>query len=179
MDVSLIVNTCLSISSFLLSFISVIILVVTIRQNHLMIENESRAYLAIYGDIVSCQGTNFYLILKNFGKSNALIVSMECDTDLSQFSYMEKLVPFSHMGNASVAPRQSFKCSLQQAPLFNSGIDAITFRLSYKSNGKKYDDTFCINLQAFKDLIITNASTNGKELKTISHALQDINRKML
>lgn len=179
MDISLIVNICLSVSSFLLAVISVIILVVTIRQNNRMLENESRAYLSVYGDTTNHHGVNFYLILKNFGKSSAMITSLECDTDLSLFSHVERLVPFSHFVNTSVAPGQSFKCSLQQVPLFHSGIHSITFKLSYESNGKKYNDVCCINLQAYTDLIITNASTKNQELDIIARTLQDINRRLL
>lgn len=179
MDISLIVNICLSISSFLLAVMSVIILIVTIRQNNRMPENESRAYLSIYGDTTNYHGVNFYLILKNFGKSSAMITSLECDTDLSPFSYMEKLVPFSHIVNTSVVPGQSFKCSLQQVPLFRSGIPSITFKLSYESNEKKYDDVCCISLQAYTGLIITNASTKNQEIDIIARTLQDINRRLL
>ena len=179
MDISIIVNICLGISSFLLALISVVILIVTIRQNHLMLENESRAYLSVYGDTTNCQGITFYLILKNFGKSNALITSLECDTDLSSFSYIEKLIPFSHMAGCSIAPGQSFKCALKQFPLFTSGIQSINFRISYESNRKKYSEIYCISLSSFSDLIQTNASSSDNELKIISNTLQDINRRLL
>ncbi|GFI28869.1 MAG: hypothetical protein HFH50_12940 [Lachnospiraceae bacterium] len=180
MDISIIVNICLSVSSFLLAFISVVILIVTIRQNHLILENESRAYLSIYGDITNCQAIAFYLIIKNFGKSSAQITSLECDTDLRPFSYVEKLIPFSHMAGTSIAPNQSFKCALQQIPLFTSGIHFINFKISYESNRKKYSETFCVNLQSFTNSIQTNDNpSEGSELKTISYALQDINRRLL
>lgn len=179
MDISIIVNICLSVSSFLLAFISVVILIVTIRQNHLMLENEARAYLSIYGNVTSCEGSGFYLIIKNFGKSNAVITSLKCDVDLSRFSYIKERTPFSHMENASIAPGQSFMCALKQVSLFNSGIPFITFEITYECNHKKYSDAFCLNLISFTDLIQANASTKGNELKIISNTLQDINRRLL
>ena len=179
MDISVIVNICLSISSFLLAFISVVILIVTVRQNHRMIENETRAYLSIYGSTTNCRGVTFYLIIKNFGRSSAFITSLDCDVDLSRFSYVENRTPFSHMINASVAPGQSFMCALQQLPLFNSGIPSITFHITYESNHKQYSEHICLNLQAFTDLVQTNASPNGNELVIISNTLQDINRRLL
>lgn len=179
MDISIIVNICLSVSSFLLALISVVILIVTIRQNHLMLENETRAYLSIYGNVTSCEGSGFYLIIKNFGKSNAVITSLKCDVDLSRFSYIKERTPFSHMENASIAPGQSFMCALKQVSLFNSGIPSITFKITYECNRKKYSEVFCLNLKAFTDLIQANASTKGNELKIISNTLQDINRRLL
>lgn len=179
MDISIIVNICLSISSFLLAFISVVILIVTIRQNHLMIENETRAYLSIYGSTTNCRGTDFYLIIKNYGRSSAFITSLECDVDLNRFSYVKNRTPFSHMVNASIAPDQSFICALQQVPLFTSGIPSITFRISYESNHKQYSESICLNLQTFTDLVQANASPNGNELVIISNTLQDINRRLL
>ena len=179
MDISVIVNICLSVSSFLLAFISVLILIVTIKQNTRMLENETRAYISIYGTITNCQGVGFYLVIKNFGKSSARISSLECDTDLRRFSYVDSRTPFAHMVDTSIAPNQSFICALQQVPLFNSGISSINFQLSYESNNKKYSESICVNLQAFTDLIQTNASSSGNELKIISNTLQDINRRML
>lgn len=178
-DISLLVNICLCILSFLLALISVITVVVTLRQNHTMIENESRAYISIYGDVTNCQGAAFYLIIKNFGKSNAIILSLECDTDLSRFSYFKERIPFLHMKDALIAPGQSFKCTLQHVLLFNSEIQFINFKVSYKSNNKKYSETFCINLQSFSDLIQTNATSKGNELYILSNTLQDINRRLL
>ncbi len=180
MDISVIINIILCVLSFLLAVISVITVVVTLRQNSVMLENESRAYVSIYGDTISCHGTIFYLIIKNFGRSNALITSLECDTNLSVFSYVENLVPFSHMKNTSIAPNQVYKCALRQIPLFGSGISTINFKISYESNNKVYCDTFCINLDSFRNLVNVKSSVKkGDELMTIASALQELNSKLL
>ncbi len=180
MDMALIINITLCILSFLLAVISVITVLVTLRQNSVMLENESRAYVSIYGDTIECKGTIFYLVLKNFGKSTAIITSLECDTDLSNFSYIKEIVPFSHMENVSIAPNQSYKCALQQVPLFTSEISCITFKVSYQCNNKKYSDTFCINLKSYTDMIHSKASTkNGNELEIIANSLQELLEKLL
>lgn len=180
MDIALIVNITLCVLSFLLAAISVITVLVTLKQNSIMLENESRAYVSIYSDTIECKGTIFYLIIKNFGKSNAVITSLECDTDLSEFSYFKEKIPFSHMKNTSIAPNQSYKCALQQMPLFTSGISCLTFNVSYQCNNKKYSDTFCINLESYTDLIHSKASVNsGNELKIIAYSLQELLEKLL
>ncbi|MCX4326423.1 MAG: hypothetical protein OSJ45_03895 [Lachnospiraceae bacterium] len=179
MDASIIINICSCILTFVLSAISVVILIVTIRQNSLMLENESRAYIAIYGEITYINAMNFYLIIKNFGKSSAIINSLECDTDLSKFAYVETLVPFSNMENASIAPNQSFRCALQHGLLFLSKIPSINFKVTYTSNDKKYSETFCVNLKALTGLVNATSPSKEKPVKIISYALQDINKRLL
>lgn len=178
-DIQTIVNICSCILTFLLSTISVVILIVTIRQNSRMLENASRAYIAIYSEITYVHAMNFYLIIKNFGQSSAIINSLECDTDLSKFAHIETLVPFSHMENVSIAPNQSFKCALQSVNLFASKIPSINFKVTYTSNNKKYVETFCINLKALTGLVNTKASSKEDPLKMISNTLQDINKRLL
>ena len=134
MEISVITNICLCILSFLLAVVSVVTVIVGLKQNSRMLENESRAYVAIYGEITYTPHLVFYLIVKNFGKSSASIISFECDRDLSIFAYIEKFTPFSHMENISIAPGQSFRCALQHFPLFGSGIPSINFKITYKSN---------------------------------------------
>lgn len=180
MDIALIANIVLCILSFLLAAISVITVLVTLRQNSVMLENESRAYVSIYGDTINCKGTHFYLILKNFGKSAALITSFKCDTDLSKFSYIEEIIPFSHIENTQLAPNQSYRCALQQLPLFNSGIPCLNFEISYQCNNKKYSDSFCINLKSYTDMIDAKPSPkDGKELEIMAYSLQELLEKLL
>lgn len=179
MDISTITNICLCILSFLLAVVSVITVIVTLKQNSTMIENSSRAYVSIYGDSINCQSPNFYIVVKNFGCSNALITSFQCDTDLSKFSYDENFTPFSRIENTSIAPNQAFKCTLNHLSLFNSGIPTITFRITYKSNNKNYSDTFLIHLDAFPNLIRTRAHNKDNELTVISEALQELDERLL
>lgn len=179
MDASTIANICLCIATFILAVISVIILIITVRQNSLMLESESRAYIAIYAEIIYVHSTGFYLIMKNFGKSSAIINSLECDTNLSKFAYVETLAPFSHMENTSIAPNQSFKSALQYGNLIISEIPSINFKITYTSNNKKYSETFCINLKALTGLVNTKSPSKEEPVKIISYALQDINKRLL
>lgn len=180
MDTATKINIVLCVLSFLLAVVSVITVVVTLRQNSVMLENESRAYVSIYGDIINCSGIIFYLIIKNFGKSTAIITSLKCDTDLSKFSYAKGVKPFSHIENTPIAPNQSYKCALQQVPLFTSGKSSLNFKITYECNNKKYSDTFCINLKAFSDLIQSQTSVkSGDELKIMAYALQELLEKLL
>lgn len=179
MDVSTIVNIILCVLSFVLAAISVVVVVITLKQNSIMLENSSRAYISIHGDVINCGNLYFYIIIKNFGQSSALITSLKCDVDLNKFSYTKNLRPFSHIKNSTLVPNQSLKCAFDHIKLFNSGISSINFEVSYKSNNKEYQECFCINLDAFSDFSYTRFSTKGKELKAISDALHELNERLL
>lgn len=179
MDIPTKVNLALSISSFILAVISIVFVVITIKQNSKMIKNASRAYVSVFGDVIRINGQSFYIVVKNFGCSDAVITDFKCDTDLHEFSYDERLYPFSHMINTSIAPNQSFRCSLDHLKLFNSGISAIHFDIAYISNDENYSDKFTINLDAFADLTCGRDSTKNAELKTIANSLQELNERHL
>lgn len=53
MDFSTKVNIILAVLSFLLAVISIVTVVITLRQNHTMIENATRPYLCIYAFMVN------------------------------------------------------------------------------------------------------------------------------
>ena len=179
MDVSTIVNIILCVLSFVLAAASVVTVVITLKQNSIMLENSSRAYVSVYGDVINCGSLYFYIIIKNFGHSSALITSLKCDVDLNKFSYAKNLHPFSRIENATLVPNQSLKCVLDHTVLFNAGISSINFEVSYKSNNKEYQESYCINLDTFADLSYTRYSTKGKELKAISDALHELNERLL
>lgn len=66
------INLSLSTLSLILAIISVVTVVITLRQNNKMIESDSRPYITVYGDMTNFSDLQFYIIVKNFGKSGAL-----------------------------------------------------------------------------------------------------------
>ena len=58
-------------------------------------------------------------------------------------------------------------------------ITIITCTITYISNGKKYVEKQLINFEALCKNVVTKASTEGKELKIISYALQEMLKKNL
>ena len=52
MDISTIVNIILCVLSFLLAVISVVTVIITLKQNSKMIEESSRAVISIYGESI-------------------------------------------------------------------------------------------------------------------------------
>ena len=76
MDVSTIVNIILCVLSFILAAISVVTVVITLRQNNKMIEESTRPFISVYTDEINAGNPFFYLVIKNFGKSTAYITNL-------------------------------------------------------------------------------------------------------
>ena len=179
MDTPTIVNIILCVLSFILAAISVITVIISLRQNSKMIEESTRPYISIYLGSTYFQNTISYLILKNYGSSSAIIDEFFYDFDLSKCAYDLKAVPFSHIKGTRVSPGESLIYPLDLSKLGNSEKLSIHFNISYSSSLKKYTDTITLNLSAHFDMVHLRANTKNQELKIISYTLQDIAEKML
>lgn len=173
MDTPTIVNVILCVLSFILAVISVITVVITLRQNHKMIDNSTRPYVTVYSSVTNCDGIRYYLCVKNFGQSGAVITEFNCNCDLSQYSYHDGKTPFEHLSNTFIAPGQSFLCNIDHLKFFKNP-PTLTFTVKYKADSKKYMDTFIINPEADSDLIHTRSCSKNQELASISYTLQEL-----
>lgn len=176
MDTATKVNIVLSILSFILALISIITVVITLRQNHTMIENATRPYLCIYGQSINPGSPEFYLVIKNFGASPATVTKFEYDPDLSNCYGFSPCRDFlSDIARCTFAPGQSRICRLD----YSSVPESITFKLEYHSGKQTYSDTFTTDIKSGADMLTTKLSTADKELRTISYVLQEILQKNL
>ena len=187
MDVSTIVNIILCVLSFILAAISVVTVVITLRQNNKMIEESTRPFISVYTDEINAGNPFFYLVIKNFGKSTAYITKFEYDFDFNgcykirnDRDYLQQLnnavLAPGQFNNAVLAPGQSRICTLDYQRIDR----AVTFTLEYHSGAKKtYSDEFTIDLKAGVSMPYGKVATEGKELRTISYALQEMLQKNL
>lgn len=173
MQISDWINVVLSILSFMLAAISVVTVVITLRQNHKMIENATRPYLTIYGAVVNFQNPDYYLVLRNFGQSSATILGFSCSVDLSACVDAQEPSPFGHVVGLSLAPGQAIQTSIDYSKLVELSATP-SFTILYSSGKKNYQETASINLPAHADFPIMRANTKDAELKIISYTLQDI-----
>lgn len=179
MAISDLINIVLSILSLVLAATSIVIVVLTIRQNNKMIRNSTRAYVAVYGSYTYYSSPQFYLVIKNFGTSGAVIMSLECSIDLSKYSYLEKLSPFGNIENTTIAPNQNYICVLDIKALDRDSIDKFSITITYKSGKDVYKETYPINYLFTKHNVIVTSANKGNELRDISYVLQDIGKKQL
>lgn len=178
-NLSDIINIVLCVLSFILAAISVITVVITLRQNNKMIESSTRPYLVAYGQVANFQSPSFYLVLKNFGQSAATIKSLKCDVNLVDFAYGVGHEPFGCIEGAFIAPQQKILCNIDPRKMHESEVKVFTFDIVYSSGTKEYHEKFAINYEAFTKNVQTRASTEGKELKIMSYTLQDMVEKIM
>lgn len=177
METATIVNIILCVLSFILAGISVITVVITLRQNNKMIEESTRPVISVYSDEINAGDPSFYLIIKNFGKSTAYITKFEYDFDFKGcFKIHNDKDYLKGLNNSVLAPGQSRICMLDYHKIDRE----VTFTLEYHSDAKKvYTDRFTINLKAGVSMPYGKVATEGKELRTISYALQEMLQKKL
>jgi len=173
------INVVLCILSFVLAVISVITVIITLKQNSKMIKNSTRPYVVAYKNITYFQNTNYYIILKNFGQTGAVIEKFKFNIDLQNYSHLDGDRIFEHIEGTFIAPQQSVMACVDTVKLFKDGIDIIEFTITYSDGINKYNEKYKINFLADTDTAKSRASTDGKELKIISYTLQDFVERLL
>lgn len=168
-------------ASTITSIIAIVISLLTLRQNAKMIEDSSRPCIGIYGLSTYVCNRNYYIILKNYGKSTARIESLTYDFDIALLSRSENYEPFSHIDGASIAPGQSYRCSIDFDKVTAYELTCINFHICYSSGTRKYEEDIFLKIDA--NLGNLESHTKSSEEKTplavISETLQDIHIKSL
>ena len=173
MDISTIVNIVLCIFSFLLAVISVVTVVITLRQNHKMIENSTRPYIVIYNDLVDVTVPIQFLVIRNFGQTAAKIETVDI-TPKVDFTYSDDL--FGRMKNQTIAPGQSYSTAFT---VDNSVT--LTAKVIYLAGKKRYEETYTISQKAISDHVHSKISSvdESRSLAIIANCFQDYLRLKL
>lgn len=162
--------------SLLTSIVGVIISIITLRQNHKMVEESSRAIIGVYSDSINTGSPMLYLIVKNFGNSLATITKFDYDFDFTDcYSIKSNRDYLKDLINCAIAPGQSRICRIDYKKI----TSPVTFNIEYKSCNKLFHDTFTIDLKTGTTMPVGKVDTTGKELRTISYILQEMLTKDL
>lgn len=169
MEISDWINVILCILSFALAAISVVIVVITLRQNKEMIENATRPYVsAKYETITTPTGTSKYVVIKNYGQTAAQILEANCSGNAHQ-DYLNRV---NMLSGTSLAPNQRVIYYFGEA--HPGPPKEVTVFCRYKGLGKRvYEEKTTLRLRSggkFK-------RTKGED--TVSFALQEIAERML
>lgn len=169
------INVALCILSFLLAVISVITVVITLRQNQRMIENATRPYVTLYGVFTAYDVSIFYLVLRNFGQSSATIKDISCNLDLSKLTFTDFFsTPFSKITGFRLAPGRSIRVPIQHIPLNNADLP-LSFVIKYESDSRnEYEESVDIDIQSFADQPVLHASQNADPVQVVANTLHDI-----
>ena len=174
-DCATIINALSCFFSLILSAISIITVVITLRQNHKMIENATRPYISVYGQEVNCGSPAFYIVIKNYGSSPAIINHFKIDPDISHCYRSDKSRDFlSDLSTCVLAPGQSKICAMDYMKL----PDSLSFDIQFSSGSKSYHECFKSNIKAGSAMPILKAGPDN-DLHSISYTLQEMLQKQL
>lgn len=177
MDEVTITNIVLSCLSFVLALISIVSVCCTIHQNNKMIENSTRPYVVVTSNKTTFGlKTDFYLIIKNYGKTGAIIRGMESDINLANLSFVSGKVPFGSIEGTFIAPNQSYITVLNTDKL-NEEKDNFNIKIKYTANKKEYCETYRVNYALYKENQTARTLDNIQIEKTIARTLQDLVEK--
>lgn len=176
MDLSTKVNITLCVLSFVLAFISVVTVVLTLIQNNKMIENSTRPYICIYFDCTQWGEPIGYFVIKNFGSSAAFIDSLtyndivkECPKTLADISTI-----LDRLSGSIIAPGQKFLVPFRVSE-YKSGVSV--FDIRYHIGRKKYSEHFEIVVDNYGKIV--KPRLKGNEVHTISYPLQEISERLM
>ena len=173
------INVSLCILSFLLAAISVITVVITLRQNHKMIENSTRPYVIVTGQKTNFQEPMFYVVLKNYGTSGAKIIQLSFDIDIAAYSLIPEIEPFGYVKGMFIAPGQIVSSVFDKKKFNENKIDTFNATITYSDGIHEYKETYPISYKGLSHNVSYKAATKGEELRIISYALQELVEKQL
>ncbi len=175
MDTSTIVNIVLCILSFILAAISVVTVVVTIRQNHKMIEESNRPIVSVYTQGIMYSGKpSLYLVVKNFGNSTAHMTQFVTDINfINLYGFNAPRNYIDDLSKCVIAPGQSHICRLDYKKI----TKPIHFFITYHSSSnpqKNYQEEFDVDLTAAVFMPKEAPANNSNASAHIASALENI-----
>lgn len=135
-----------SILALLAIVISTVAVVKTSKDNNKMLEATSRAYVSIYTESLISNRHYFYLVFRNFGKTNAFIKTIKIDEKTREMISSASMDRFHYLNNSNLAPGQSFTHGVLTNHKEYDHNHISTFEITYKSGYKEYSEKFEFNL---------------------------------
>lgn len=176
----LIVDIVFSSMYLIISIVAICISVKTLKNNNKMIEESTRPQVVVYSEITKYYKVPKYkIVIKNFGKSAALIKKFNYNKSILNFMYdSDDRNPFEKLNGVLIAPNQNIVITLNPKKIIalETNVD-FQFEIEYcDPTGNKYTETFYDNISHKSDLLfMTDETKNSKEaLDMLSITLQQI-----
>lgn len=147
------------------------------KESNRILEETNRAYVSIYSSPLIANRSQFYLVIKNFGNTQAIIKDIEVDP-ITKKSLKNRFGKdfFDYYRNSSLAPGQSFTHLVMNEDLDHDLVSE--FKITYQSGKNIYTETFKFNLQRQHQL--PSVGLSNKEVdKQFLELYQDYLRRNL
>lgn len=153
-------------ASTVVSIVSVVIAVLTLKQNSKMLQENTRPYITIYFTVAYVDSACGYFVIENFGQTGAQITQFIYDPVLKKSRHKEiKQLEeqFDHVEGMYLAPHQKqiFTYVPETVP-----INPCDFSIDYTDGLKTYHNNCSIDVSAF-DTAIKLRNSSDKEVKAL------------
>ena len=174
MNIGIVVNIILSVLSFVLAAISVITVVITLKQNNKMLESSSRPYVVAYL-VYQEAPSHIYLCIKNFGKTSAIVKSLKFEPEFS----LHRKTSNELMNNTMLAPNQQLHFLVSdedKEKIIHENVFDFSVDIQYKDccTDKVYAETYKINMEYV--MTVLSVEHNRTNLTPEQNALRNIER---
>lgn len=174
MDVSIVVNIILSIFSFILAAISVIIVLITLKQNNKMLEANSKPYVVAYL-VYQESSSHIYLCIKNFGQTSAIVKSLNIEPSFS----LHKKNCNETINNAMLAPNQQLHFLVsnedKEKIIYKNVFDfSVTIEYQDCCTNKVYNETYKMNVEYVMSVL--SIESNRSNFTPEQNSLHNIER---
>lgn len=159
--------------STIVSTVSVVIAVFSLRQNSKMIRESTRPYVTIYYTTVHVADVKGYFVIKNFGQTGAYITDFSYNKSLKTARSNEpKLLKHLDLVKGMyLAPQQ--KQVLAYLPE-KIPEDICTFTIEYTDKISSYHETIHINISGISDIVKPRNAAKENSLHSISKSLEEL-----
>ena len=171
------VNIMLSVLSFALAAISVITVVITLRQNNKMLEANSRPYVVAYL-VYQEAPSHIYLCIKNFGKTSAIVKSLNIKPEFS----LHKKSSNELMNDTMLAPNQQLHFLVlneDKDKIIHENVFKFSVAIEYQDccTNKVYNENYKMNMEYVMTVLSidhsrTNLTPEQNSLRNIEKILE-------
>lgn len=175
MDAGIIVNIILSILSFALAAISVITVVITLKQNNKMLEANSRPYVVAYL-VYQEAPSHIYLCIKNFGNTSAIVKSLNITPEI----LLHKKTSNELMNDTMLAPNQQLHFLVlneDKDKIINENVFEFSVDIKYQDccTNRIYSETYKMNMEYVMTVLsIEHSRTNLTPEQNSLHNIERI-----
>lgn len=174
MDTGIIINIILSIFSFALATISVITVVITLKQNNKMIEANSKPYVVAYL-VYQESPSHIYLCVKNFGQSSAMVKSLNIEPSFSLY----KKNCNETINNTMLAPNQQLHFLVadeDKKKIIYENVFDFSVNIEYQDccTKKIYNETYKMNMEYV--MTVLSLENSRSNLTPEQNSLHNIER---
>lgn len=169
-----IINIILAVLSFLLAAISIITVVITIKQNNRMLEANERPYVVAYL-IYEEYSTNIYFCVRNFGHASAKIENFNMLPDIK----IKDKNCSDILKNTVIAPGQQLHFIIpfpEKDKILKEAKYVYAVKLAYVdcTTRKHYEEEYEINLGYITEVL--SSRSTGSNRSEIENSLRNIEK---